>query len=92
MRKLQYFCHLDAKSQLIGKESDAGKDWRQEENGVTEDERVRQHHWIKGPELEQAPGDSEGQGILVCYSSQGHKESDMIYQPNNNKKSNYILN
>ena len=72
-------------------ESDAGKDWRQEEKGVTEDEKVWWHHWIKGPEFEQAPGDSEGRGILACYSSRGHKESDMIYQLTNNEKSNYIV-
>jgi len=57
---------LDAKSQLIGKDSDAGKDGGQEEKGVTEDEMVGWHHWLNGHESKQKPGDSEGQGSLVC--------------------------
>ena len=57
---------LDAKSQLIGKDPDAGKDWRQEENGVTEDEMVEWHYWLSGHASEQAPGDGEGQWSLVC--------------------------
>ena len=68
----------DMKSQLTGKDPDAGKDWRQEENGVmTEDEMVGWHYQLKGPEFEQILGDSEGQDELVCCSSLGHKESDM---------------
>ena len=59
----------DVKSQLIGKISDAGKDWRQEEQGATEDETVGWHHWLSGHEFEQTLGDSEGQGSLVCFSS-----------------------
>ena len=51
----------DAKSQLIGKDPDAGKDWRQEK-GMTEDEIVGWHHWLNGHESEQTPGISEGQG------------------------------
>ena len=50
----------DVKSQLIGKDPDAGKDWRQEEEGVTEDEMVTWHHRLDGHEFEQTPGDSEG--------------------------------
>jgi len=50
----------DAKSQLIGKDPDAGKDWRQKEKGATEDEMEREHHWLNGHEFEQTPGDSEG--------------------------------
>ena len=46
----------DMKSQLIGKDPDAGKDWGQEEKGVTEDEMVRWYHWPSGHEFEQAPG------------------------------------
>ena len=57
----------DAKSWLIGKDPDAEKDWGQEKNGVTEDEMVRQHHRLNGHEFEQTPGDSEGQGSLLCY-------------------------
>ena len=50
----------DAKNQLIGKDSNAGKDWGQEEKGVTEDETVGWHHWLNGLEFEQVPGDGEG--------------------------------
>ena len=51
----------DAKNWLIGKDSDAGKDWRQEEKGTTEDEMVGWHHWLNGHEFEQVLGDGEGQ-------------------------------
>ena len=53
MLKLQYFGHLDAKSCLIGKDPDAGKDWRWEEKGTTEDETAGWHHWLNGHESEQ---------------------------------------
>ena len=66
----------DVKSQLIAKDPDAGKDWRQKEKGVTEDEIVGWYHWLKGHEFEQTPGDSEGQGNLACCSPWGCKESD----------------
>ena len=56
----------DAKSWLTGKAQDAGKDWRQEERVMTEDEMVGWHHWLNGHEFEQTPGDGEGQGKLVC--------------------------
>ena len=62
---------------LIGKDPDAGKDWRQEEKGMTEDEMVGWHHWLDGHEFEQALGVSDGQGSLVCCSPRGHKQSDM---------------
>ena len=65
----------DAKSQLIGKFPDAGKDWGQEEKDATEDEMVGWHHWLNGHEFEQTQGDSKGQGSLACYSSWGCKES-----------------
>ena len=65
-----------AKNWLIGKDSDAGKDWRQEEKGTAEDEIVRWHHWLNGHESEQAPGVGDGQGSLVCCSPWGGKESD----------------
>ena len=55
----------DAKSWLIRKDPDAGKNWRQEEKGRTEDEMVGWHHWLNGHEFEQAPGDGEGQGCLA---------------------------
>ena len=67
----------DVKSQLIRKDPDAGKDWRQKKKGAAEDEMVRQHQWLNGHEFEQTPGDSEGQGSLACCSPWGHKESDM---------------
>ena len=64
------------KSQLAGKDPDAGKDWGQEEKGASEDKMVRKHHWLSGHELEQTPGDSEGQGNLACWSPWGQKELD----------------
>ena len=67
----------DAKNGLIGKYLDTGKDWGQEEKGMTEDEMVGWHHRCNGHESEQFPGDSEGQGSLACSLPWGHKESDM---------------
>ena len=67
----------DAKNWLIGKDPDAGKDWRWEEKGKTEDEMVGWHHWLDGREFEWAPGVGDGQGSLACCGSWGHKESDM---------------
>ena len=64
--KLQYFDHLDAKSQLIQKDPDSGKDWGQEEKGTTKDEMAGWHYWLNGHELAQALGDGEGQGSLAC--------------------------
>ena len=58
----------DRKSWLIGKVPDAGKDWRQEEKQMTEDEMVGWHPWLNGHESEQTLEDSEERGILVCYS------------------------
>ena len=66
-----------AKSQLIRKDPDAGKNWRQEEKRVTEDEIVGWHNQLNGHDFEQAAGDGEGQGRLVCCSLWGCKESDM---------------
>ena len=67
----------DVKNWLIGKDPDAGKDWRQEEKGTTEDEMVGWHHWLNGHESEQALRVGDGQRSLVCYSPRGHKESYM---------------
>ena len=67
----------DAKNWLIGKDPDAGEDWRQEEKGTTEDEIVGWHHRLYGYEFEQALEVGEGQGCLACCSPWGHKESDM---------------
>ena len=84
--KLQYFGHFfDVKSWLIRKDSDAGKDWRQEEKGTTEDEMVGWHHWLNRHEFEQALGDGQGQGSLAGCSPWGRKESDMTERLNNNK-------
>ena len=63
----------DAMNWLIGKDPDAGKDWRQEK-GTTEDETVGWHHWLDGQEFEQVLGVGDGQGRLACCSSWGHKE------------------
>ena len=65
----------DAKNWLIGKDPDAGKDWRQEEKGTTEDEMVGRHHWLDGHEFEQAPEVGDGQGSLACFSPWACKES-----------------
>ena len=72
----------DAKSCLIGKDPDAGKDWGQEENGMTEDEMVGWHHRLNGHGFGWTLGVGDGQGGLVCCSSWGHKESDMTEQLN----------
>ena len=61
----------DAKSQLIRKDPDAGKDWRQEETGTKEDEMVGWHHQLYGHEFEQALGDGDWQGGLACCSPWG---------------------
>ena len=66
-----------AKSWLIGKDSDAGRDCGQEEKGTTEDEMAGWHHGLDGCESEWTPGVGDGQGGLVCCDSWGHKESDM---------------
>ena len=62
----------DEKSQLIGKDPDAGKDGRQKEKGAAEDEMVGWHHQLNRYEFEQAPGDGERQGSQVCCSPWGH--------------------
>ena len=67
----------DGKNWLIVKDHDAGKHWRQEEKGKTDDEIFQWHHWSYGHELEQAPGVGDGQGDLVCCSPWGCKELDM---------------
>ena len=66
----------DAKSRLSRKDPDAGKHWRREEKGMTEDEMVGWHHRLDGREFEWTPGAGDGQGGLACCSSWGHKESD----------------
>ena len=75
----------DAKSQLFGKDPDAGKDWRQEKWTIDE-EMVGWHHWLSVPELEKTPGDGEGQGSLSWCSPWGCKGSDMTEWQNKKKK------
>ena len=70
------------KSWLIGKNSDAGRDWGQEEKGTTEDEMAGWHHWLDGLESEWTPGDGDGQGGLACCDSWDLKESDTTEQLN----------
>ena len=83
--KLQYFGHLMRRADSLEK-TNPGKDWRQEEKGTTEDKMVGWHHQVNGHEFEQTPGDTEGQGILVCCSPWGHKELDTSEWLNNNNK------
>ena len=71
-----------AKSWLIGKDSEAGRDWRQEEKGTTEDEMAGWHHRLDGCESEWTLGVGGGQGGLECWNSWGRKESDTIERLN----------
>ena len=70
------FWPLDGKNRLIRKDPDAGKDWRQEEKGMTEGEMFGWRHWLDGHKFEQVPGVGDGQGSLACCSPWGYKESD----------------
>ena len=72
----------DVKSWLVRKDPDGGKDWRQEEKRMTEDEMIGWRHRLNGNEFEQAPGDGEGKGTLACCSSWGRKEWDMTERLN----------
>jgi len=72
----------DVKNWLIGKDPDAGKDWRQEEKGTTEDEMVGWHHWLNGHEFEWTLGVCDGQGGLACCNPWDCKESDTTEQVN----------
>ena len=67
----------DVKNWAIWKDSNAGKDWWQEDWGTTEGEIIGWHHWLNGHEFEQAPEIGDGQWSLVCCSPWGRKESDM---------------
>ena len=71
--KLQYFGHLMWR---IGKDPDSGKDWGQEEKGMTEDEMAGWHHWLYGREFEWTPELGDGQGGLACCDSWGRQELD----------------
>ena len=72
----------DAKSWLIWKDPDAGKDWGQEEKGTTEDEMVGWCHWLNGHGFGWTLGVGNGQGGLACCSPWGHKESDITERLN----------
>ena len=72
----------DAKSWLIRKDPDSGRDWGQEEKGTTEDEMAGWHHWLDGCDSEWIPGDGDGQGGLACCGSWGRKEPDTTEQLN----------
>ena len=72
----------DEKSWLIWKDLDAGKDWGQEEKGMTEDEMLGWHHWLDGHGFGWTPGIGDGQGGLAWCSSWGHQESNMTEQLN----------
>ena len=74
--KLQHFGHLIWRVWLIGKDSDAGRDWGQEEKGTTEDEMAEWHHWLDGCQFEWTSGDGDGQGGPLCCDSWSPKESD----------------
>ena len=76
MLKLTTLWPHDVKSRLIGKDSDAGKDWRQKE-GVTKDEMVGWHYWLNEHEFEPTLADTERQGSLACCNPWSRKESDM---------------
>ena len=65
-----------AKSWLLGKDSEAGRDWGQEEKGKAEDEMAWWHHWLDGRQSGWTPGVGDWQGGLACCDSWGHKESD----------------
>ena len=83
-----------AKSWLTGKDPDAGKDWEQEEKGVTGDGMVGWHHWLNGHEFEQTQGDSQGQGSLECCSPWGQKESnttEWLSNKNNQLNKNVLI-
>ena len=79
-----------AKSWLTGKDSDAGKDWGQEEKGTTEDEMAGWYHWLNGHESEWTPRVGDGQGDLACWDSWGRKESDTTEQLNRTELNWYI--
>ena len=85
----------DAKNWLTGKNSDAGKDWRQEEKGMTEYEMVGWHHWLDGHEFEQALGVCDGQGSLACCSPWGHRvghnwATELIFNLHTDEKLNLL--
>ena len=92
MLKLRHQCfgHLMQRTDSLEKDPDAGKDWRQEEKGTTEDEMVVWHHRLKRHEFEQTLGDSEWQGRLACSISWYCKELNNTVVFNTQKYKIYI--
>ena len=86
--KLQYFGHLMRRTDSLEKDLMLGKT---EGRRKTEDEMVEWHHWLHGHEFEQTPGDSEGQGSLVCHSPWGHKQLDTTWQLNNKNNNSGLI-
>ena len=82
----------DTKNWLIWKDPDAGKDWGQEEKGMTEDEMVGWHHRLNGHEFGWTPGAGDGHRGLACCGSWGLMESDMTEQLNWTDPKNYAIN
>ena len=80
--QLQYFGHLMRRVDSLEKNSDAGRDWGQEDKGTTENEMAGWHHWLDRREFEWTLGVGNGQGGLACCDSWGHKELDMTKQLN----------
>ena len=74
--RLQYLGHLMRRTNSLGKDWDAGKDWGQKEEEAAEDEMAGWHHWRDGRESEWTPRVGDGQGGLACCNSWGHKELD----------------
>ena len=68
----------DAKNWLTGKDPDAGKDWRQEEKGMAEDEMIGWHHWLNGHKFEQTLGDGEGEGKAGMLQSMGSQNQTQL--------------
>ena len=91
--KLQYFGHTMQRSDSLEKDPDAGKDWRQEEKGTTEDEMAGWHHRLDGHEFEQAQGVGDEQGSLECCSPRGRRvRYDWVTELNwSSNKKKFIL-
>ena len=80
--KLQYCVHLMRRVDSLEKDFDAGRDWGQEEKGMTEDETAGWHHRLDGREFGRTLGDGDGQGGLACCDSWGCRELDTTEQLN----------
>ena len=90
--EIPILCPPHAKSWLIGKDSEAGRDWRQEEKGMTEGEMAGWHHQLDVNEFEWTPGVGDEQGGLACWDSWGSKESDTTEPLNRTEESIQLSN